>query len=181
LILRVYDKDFGWIGLDCAPVDAKVGLSLGVLEEGGLEIQQATLCTRERATAGVIAGVRDSQDPVLIAIDAPLGWPKQLAETLINHSAGMPIETPANTMFRCATDVFIQQKLKKTPLDVGADRIARTAYAALAVLGKLRAEIGMADSASMDTRRCFTCSQQLRYIRRRLWLLINPVVRLQKA
>jgi hypothetical protein len=87
--------------------------------------------------------VRDSQDPALIAIDAPLGWPKQLAETLINHRAGMPIETPANAMFRRTADVFIQQKLKKTPLDVGADRIARTAYAALAILGTLRVELGM--------------------------------------
>jgi hypothetical protein len=32
----------------------------------------------------------------------------------------MPIETPANAMFRRATDVFIQQKLGKTRLDVGA-------------------------------------------------------------
>jgi hypothetical protein len=63
----------------------------------------------------------------LDAIDAPLGWPKPLAETLIDHRAGLPIETPANAMFRRTTDLFIQRKLKKTPLDVGADRIARTA------------------------------------------------------
>jgi hypothetical protein len=44
-----------------------------------------------------------------------------LAETLINYRAGMAIETPPNAMFRRPTDVFIQQKLKKTPLDVGAD------------------------------------------------------------
>jgi predicted RNase H-like nuclease len=67
----------GWVGLDCATVDAKVGLALADLGEGGLEIQQATFCTRERAAASVIAGwVRESQDPVVIAIDAPLGWPK---------------------------------------------------------------------------------------------------------
>jgi predicted RNase H-like nuclease len=133
------------IGLDCATVDAKVGLALGVLREGHVEIERATLCTRERAAANVIAGwVRDSHDRVLIAIDAPLGWPKRLAETLINHRAGRAIETPANAIFRRTTDLFIQQKLKKTPLDVGADRIARTAYAALAVLGNLRAELGIA-------------------------------------
>jgi hypothetical protein len=50
---------------------------------------------------------------VLIAIEAPLGWPKQLAETLINHSAGMPIETPANAMFRRTTDVFISTEAQK--------------------------------------------------------------------
>lgn len=131
------------IGLDCATVDAKVGLALGVLREEGLEIQHATLCTRERAAATVMAAwLRDAQDAVLIAIDAPLGWPKPLADTLINHSAGMQIETPANSMFRRATDLFIQRTLKKTPLDVGADRIARTAYAALAILGNLRTELG---------------------------------------
>ena len=132
------------VGLDCATVDAKVGLALGNLGDDGLEIQDATLCTRERAAANVIAGwLRDAQDPVLIAIDAPLGWPKPLAETLINHSAGMQIETHANAMFRRTTDLFIQRMLKKTPLDVGADRIARTAYAALAILGNLRAELGI--------------------------------------
>jgi hypothetical protein len=57
----------------------------------------------------------------LIAIDAPLGWPKPLAETLIKHRAGMPIETPANAMFRRNTDLFIQTRLGKRPLDVGAD------------------------------------------------------------
>ena len=36
---------------------------------------------------------------------------------------------------------FIQQKLKKTPLDVGADRIARTAYAALHLLGSVRVQL----------------------------------------
>ena len=124
------------VGLDCATVDARVGLAVGFPSGGSLKIQQATLCTRERAAASVIAGwVRDAQDAVLIAIDAPLGWPKPLAETLIHHSAGMPIETPANAMFRRTTDLFIQQKLNKTPLDVGADRIARTAYAALTILG----------------------------------------------
>ena len=53
----------------------------------------------------------------------------------------MQIETPANAMFRRTTDLFIHRTLKKTPLDVGADRIARTAYAALAILGNLRAAL----------------------------------------
>ena len=47
-------------------------------------------------------------------------------------------------MFRRTIDLFIQQKPKKTPLDVGAGRIARTAYAALAILETLRTELGMA-------------------------------------
>jgi predicted nuclease with RNAse H fold len=130
------------VGLDCATVDAKVGLALGVLDEGRAEIKSATLCTRERSAADRIANwIHDADDGVLIAIDAPLGWPKPLAESLIDHSAGVAINTEANAMFRRTTDRFIQQKLKKTPLDVGADRIARTAHAALHLLGSVRARL----------------------------------------
>jgi hypothetical protein len=46
-------------------------------------------------------------------------------------------------MFRRTTDLFIQARLGKRPLDVGVDRIARTAYAALRILGTLRVELGM--------------------------------------
>lgn len=46
-------------------------------------------------------------------------------------------------MFRRATDRFIQKEFRKTPLDVGADRIARTARAALKLLGELRKGTGL--------------------------------------
>ncbi|MGH9459750.1 MAG: DUF429 domain-containing protein [Vicinamibacteria bacterium] len=38
---------------------------------------------------------------------------------------------------------FIQRTLGKTPLDVGADRIARTAHAALRLLGEIRKELAL--------------------------------------
>ena len=41
-------------------------------------------------------------------------------------------------MFRRMTDRAIHKNVGKTPLDVGADRIARTAHAALRFLGELR-------------------------------------------
>ncbi len=132
------------VGVDCATVDAKVGLALGTLSEGRLVIHDATLCTPERTAASVIADwLSNREDASLIAIDAPLGWPKPLAESLIRHNAGEALGTPANAMFRRATDLFIQRELKKTPLDVGADRIARTAHAALRLLGDLRAMLEM--------------------------------------
>jgi hypothetical protein len=45
-------------------------------------------------------------------------------------------------MFRRETDRFIRTKLSKTPLDVGADRIARTAHAALRLLGDVAYQLG---------------------------------------
>jgi hypothetical protein len=156
------------VGLDCATVDAKVGLALGVLSDRGLEVQQATLCTRERAAASVIAGwVRDSQDPVLIAIDAPLGWPKPLAETLIDHRAGMPIETPANAMFRRTTDLFIQTRLGKRRTGSLVPLTRRWPFSAL-FAWNLECQFRW-----HGTRPMFHVSQRSRYIRQPLWLPIG--------
>ena len=130
------------VGIDCATVDAKVGLALGVFSDRSLEVRQATLCSREQQASSLIARwLTEREGPALLAIDAPLGWPAPLATTLIEHRAGEALKTAANAMFRRATDVFIHDELGKTPLDVGADRIARTAYAALRLLGDLRAKL----------------------------------------
>lgn len=132
-----------WIvGIDCATAEEKIGLALGPLDGSDLEIHDATACGRKRSAVSLIAGwLEDRPGSTLLALDAPLGWPKALGESLIGHSAGMGIATPAHSMFRRETDMFIQRKLKKTPLDVGADRIARTAHAALRILSELRAKL----------------------------------------
>jgi predicted RNase H-like nuclease len=127
------------IGIDCATAEAKIGLARGQLDKSGLEIHDATLCAKERSAVSRVASwLTDRADSALLAVDAPLGWPKALGESLTGHSAGMGIATSADAMFRRATDSFIQRELKKTPLDVGADKIARTAHKALGMLSELR-------------------------------------------
>jgi predicted nuclease with RNAse H fold len=93
----------------------------------------------------------DCEAQTLLAIDAPLGWPAELSTSLIDHTAGKEIPTEPNRMFRRATDRFVQAKLGKTPLDVGADRIARTAHSALALLGGLRKRLGKAIPLAWNT------------------------------
>lgn len=136
------------IGIDCATDDAKVGLALGSVSrpEGAAEpvlrVERALLCSKEDSAARRVEGwLSEAEGAVLIAIDAPLGWPAPLAGALAEHRAGEEIAVPPNDMFRRATDRFIQRELKKTPLDVGADRIARTAHAALRLLGDLRRRV----------------------------------------
>lgn len=133
------------VGIDCATVDAKVGLALGILSEGQLRVDRALVCTREESAASTVAGwLRASQEATLLAIDAPLGWPVTLGRALGGHRAGETIATKADELFRRETDRFVKRKLGKTPLDVGADRIARTAHAALRLLGDLRQLINAA-------------------------------------
>lgn len=126
------------IGIDCATDPRKIGLALGSWADGITTITEAeTEKSHDLITAQLSNWV--AQAPrTLIALDAPLGWPVDLAKALADHQAGNTLNVPANNLFRRATDRFIADKVGKTPLDVGADRIARTAHAALALLNRLR-------------------------------------------
>jgi hypothetical protein len=75
-------------------------------------------------------------------LDSPLGWPSALGRNLAGHEAGRPISDDSDTLFRRLTDKAIREKLGKTPLEVGADRIARTARAALSLIGGLEELLG---------------------------------------
>jgi predicted nuclease with RNAse H fold len=132
------------IGVDYSTDDCKVGVALAASDDDGLRLQDVTIGGRGRSPRSIVQEwLTDSEDAVLIAIDAPLGWPRPLSTSLESHSAGSAIDTPADDMFRRATDMFIKDKIK-TPLDVGADKIARTAHAALRLLGELRDALGVA-------------------------------------
>lgn len=126
------------IGIDCATQPQKTGLALGMWDGTAVSLHTLTLGQRTHTLAQIIASWLPANQPTLLAIDAPLGWPADLGEQLISHQAGDPLPVPPNTLFRRATDRHIWQRTGKLPLDVGADRIARTAHAALALLTDLR-------------------------------------------
>ncbi len=74
-----------------------------------------------------------------------MGWPKPLALALESHGAGEPLgglETQADQLFQRETDRIVRRHTGKRPLDVGADRIARTAQSALRLLEQLRIATG---------------------------------------
>jgi len=79
----------------------------------------------------------------LLALDAPLGWPRAMGENLLGHKAGVVVNAEPNAMFRRYTDTFIKQKLNKQPLDVGANLIARTAWFALDLVESIRKEVAL--------------------------------------
>jgi hypothetical protein len=74
----------------------------------------------------------------LVCIDAPLGWPSAMAAALAGHRAGDTVGASADELFRRMTDHEIKRRIGKTPLDVGADRIARATRTTLEVLGEVR-------------------------------------------
>ena len=132
------------IGVDCATVAKEVGLARARREHGRWHLLEAEVGTPARPPAAVVTEWLLEDPDALLALDAPLGWPIALAPALAAHAAGEPIAVPIERMFQRATDHDVRDRTGKRPLEVGADRIARTAWVTLALLAELRAATGHA-------------------------------------
>lgn len=133
------------VGLDAASDFTKFGFALGQYEDGRVGIIEAGLIKTKDDPNALLSSVAPkikSADKALIAIDAPLGWPKSMAEALQTHEAGQVISKSKDAMFHRETDRVIHRRLAKKPLEVGADKIARAAHSALGALQMLREATG---------------------------------------
>lgn len=133
------------IGLDAASNRKKFGWALAELHGSTASLEDFGLLADgdARLPERLVAALKDP-DGALVAIDAPLGWPALLGETLAHHRAGNVVDGAKDELFRRSTDKVVQRTTGKRPLEVGADRIARASVEALAVLGELRVRSGKA-------------------------------------
>lgn len=131
------------VGIDCATQARKVGLALAHFDGQRASIEQVTTGRSNPIVETVAAWIK-GEGAVLLALDAPLGWPLALGQTLHEHQAGDSLPIEPNKMFRRLTDRVIRHEIGKQSLDVGADRIARTAHSALMLLQALRETTGEA-------------------------------------
>lgn len=125
------------IGVDCATRDKKVGLACGRLSAGRVQVLDVRVGDRAGSVLEHLVKSCVRGEPTLLALDAPLGWPAALGAALAEHTAGSHIPVEPNSLFRRKTDACIKEKLGHQPLDVGADRIARTTHSALRILNEL--------------------------------------------
>ena len=137
------DKSKHIIGVDFATKPKNVGVAMAEYRNG-LALRDVQAGGNSFAT--VLQWLKQSLScghDVLLAIDAPLGWPRSLGTALVPHRAGDSITLPADRMFSRTTDTFVHKVADKKPLEVGADRIARTALAALKFLARLRSKANL--------------------------------------
>lgn len=131
------------VGVDCATQEEQMGVARAVLQESGeLEIERVTLGTAGESAAASISQWIGAHQHYVLALDAPLGWPKALGAALTRHQAGEPFKTTADALFRRETDRLVHKHLRKLPPEVGADRVARTSRAALDLLRDVRMHAG---------------------------------------
>jgi len=129
------------VGLDAATDPRKFGYAIGRLSGRTVRIVEAgTLQSAKKRDALVeaIAPRLRKASRALVAIDAPLGWPAGAGAAFTRHTAGQRIELAPDKLFHRATDQFVQARLRKRPLEVGASLIARAAHSALRTLQELR-------------------------------------------
>jgi len=126
------------VGIDAATKPNKVGVVWGDWSPAtGLAIEEADLLSR-LGTAALSARLAGAAHGALVAVDAPLGWPLALGRGLHSHQAGAPLAADADHLFSRACDRMIWKTLRKRPMEVGANLIARTAAAALGLVQALR-------------------------------------------
>ena len=128
------------IGVDCATEASRVGLARAHSDDAGLRIEDVSLGTEP--VAQTLVDWCHGHDRALLALDAPLGWPRELGRTLAGHRAGDAIAPDPEHLFNRHTDRVIRREVGKKPLEVGADRIARTAVATLRLLDEIGRALG---------------------------------------
>lgn len=132
------------VGIDAAVEPRNNGLAVAEYANNSCKVRSLQTGRRGEPIAHQILDLIDSSRPLLVAIDAPLGWPTAFTQALHGHAAGHELDGDPNELFARTTDRFVREKTGLKPLDVGADRIARTAAAALKLIASLRAETKLA-------------------------------------
>jgi predicted RNase H-like nuclease len=128
------------VGVDCAPQEERTGLARALLHEDGvLRLERVTLGTAGESAAASVSQWIAGSERFVLALSAPLGWPRAFGAELASHSAGEPLGQSHAQLFRRQTDRMVHKALGKQPPEVGADRVARTSLAALALLASVRA------------------------------------------
>lgn len=132
------------IGIDCATQAENVGLALGVLQGRKAWIEEVARGSEVDSIKATLKSWTELRPLTLMALDAPLGWPAPMAIALSEHQAGEPLaaDLEPGEFFRRQTDLLVEERLGRRPLEVGANWIARTARAALELLKELRLETG---------------------------------------
>ena len=131
------------IGVDCACDPKNIGIARAEYRAGEkARVTHVECGAQVPSVADTLAGWLGNAAHAILALDAPLGWPAALGAALHEHRAGDVLTADSNALFRRKTDIDIRGRFRKTPLEVGADRIARTAHAALSLLDEARRRTG---------------------------------------
>ena len=126
------------LGIDAAVDPRNTGLAIGRFSDGRWRIDSLETGRKETPIAEQVLPLLNPSSPVVVAIDAPMGWPIAFSRNVSAHQAGEQVDSDTRLLFARETDRVVHRETGLTPLSVSADRIARTAVAALGIVHELR-------------------------------------------
>lgn len=126
------------VGIDCSTDPRKIGLAAAERRADSLRITDLRIGGTATEVRDILSRWISDSSACLLALDSPLGWPASLGRSLAGHDAGGALPVEANELFRRETDRTVRKEIGKQSLDVGADRIARTALSTLRLIQDLR-------------------------------------------
>jgi hypothetical protein len=130
------------IGIDCATQPTNIGLARAVRANERWGLAEVVDGSSRLDPATLVGAWLEESPCALLALDAPLGWPRSLGTSLVDHDAGEPLAPDSDQLFSRDTDRHVHALHGKKPLEVGAGWIARTAVAALGLLDAIRVRTG---------------------------------------
>lgn len=141
------------IGIEFGASQAHAACAVASFVAGRTAISELTECSAGDDPVAVVAEwMAASADPILLALDAPLGWPAPLGKMLSEHRAGEAPTAEATALFARATDRIVGERLGQAPLEWISGRMA--AFAGVAFLDDVRtrtdAEISLAWTSELD-------------------------------
>ena len=128
------------IGIDAATKPRNIGLARGHVDAAKIVVEEVRLGSEIESIPETIGSWIN--EPTVIAIDAPLGWPAPMC-ALSDHQAGGKIEIQSDGLFSRLTDHTVHEAIGKKPLEVGANLIARAAVSALDLIQPIRERTGL--------------------------------------
>lgn len=134
------------IGNDCATQHKYNGLVvLDTIKKEVISAQKGSN-DKQKISEAIAEYIKEHKpNKILLCFDAPLGWPRSFSENVAIHTAGDAIIdcNNINEFFMRKTDLFVYEELKKKPLEVTANFIARTTYSTLSTISEINEHYNM--------------------------------------
>lgn len=106
------------IGIDCATQPRNIGLARAVRVNERWRLAEVVDGSSSLDPATMVAAWLEETPCALLALDAPLGWPRRLGASLVDHDAGEPLAPDSDQLFSRDTDRHVHALHGKKPLEV---------------------------------------------------------------
>jgi hypothetical protein len=92
------------IGVHCATQPQRTGLAFGQFTQDELVIREVRRATHDKLAHLIVKEWIQGSKQMLHCLDAPLGWPAALGQSLLHHRAGAAMAATTNALFVRMTD-----------------------------------------------------------------------------